>query len=766
MSMDSPSGRGFRDLPPLSAAQEWAIRVLALVSLAFGLYWLYWRWTETLNPDAWVFSLLLVSAETWGWIGSAFFLFHAWKISDPDPPPPPEQQSVDVFITCYDEPLEIVRRTAIGARAIRYPHRTYVLDDGKRDEIMHMAQELGIGYIRRTGNANAKAGNLNYAISVTSGEFILQLDADHVPLPNIIDRMLGYFTDPKVAFVQSPQDFYNTDSFTHVLNERARSLWEENRIFYSLLQRGKDTHNSTFFCGSCGMLRRAALDSIGGFSTNTIIEDMETSMVLHANGWKSVYHPEALAFGLAPGSAVSFQVQRLRWAQGSMQILRKFNPLFLPGLTPGQRGCYFAANVYPIDGLQKAIFYLTPVIFLYTGMVPIKAGTEELMARLIPYLVLSIGAFELVARGTGWLFIQERYNMAKFFTYIVSLATLFTNKKLKFNVTPKGVTDVPFRTYAPQLILLVLSAIALIWAPVAYAQGWVHYDVGAMDIALWFSAAWVCWNIYFAASVIRLSLTARQQRADHRFIDQFPVRLTALDATSTDNAAPAIVLSRDLNPRGLAFRASQALPVGSRFEFSLPLSTRQVAVTGAVVHVQTERTLDGDVHLHGVQFENPAIDVRDAIELHCTHHAVPMWRKKYRQSLDMLVRATEVVRNARSSFRRAVHLPAYIYVTDDNGDVGMTAGLLEELSSSGARVVLETPFAPGTPIRFEVPGTTLAGRGEVVFSRAFESPMSVSYSLGIRLERSKPSLVASGSRGNGSDAPVLTDVGGVEVQQV
>src|SRR5688572_3601107 len=168
--------RGMRDLEPITPAQEWVIRSLAIVSLAFGIYWLWWRWTQTLNPEHMIFSVVLVSAETWGWIGSAFFLFHAWKVRDREPPEAPAGLAVDVFITTYDEPLEVVRRTAIGARAIRYPHRTYILDDGKREDMKAMAEELGVGYIRRVGNANAKAGNLNYAISVTRGEFILQFD--------------------------------------------------------------------------------------------------------------------------------------------------------------------------------------------------------------------------------------------------------------------------------------------------------------------------------------------------------------------------------------------------------------------------------------------------------------------------------------------------------------------------------------------------------------------------------------------------------------
>lgn len=722
--------RGMRDLQPITPAQEKLIRVLALISLAYGVYWLWWRWTQTLNPDHMIFSIILVSAETWGWVGSCFFLMHAWQVRDREPGDPPLGKSVDVFITCFDEPLEILRRTAIGARAIRYPHRTYILDDGKRDEVLQLAKDLAIGYIRRADNLNAKSGNLNHAISVTNGEFILQLDADHVPLPNILDRLLGYFKDPNVAFVQSPQDFYNTDSFTHVINDNSRSVWEENRIFYSLLQPGKDHWNASFFCGSSGVLRRAALEEIGGFSTETIIEDMETSLKLHQAGWKSAYHTEPLAYGLAPASATSFQVQRLRWAQGSMQMLKKMNPLFIRGLTPAQRACYFSANVYPIDGLQKAIFYLAPVVFLLTGWVPLEASTSGLMTRLGIYLLLSIGAFELVARGTGWLFIQERYNMAKFPTYIHALSGYFAKGKLKFNVTPKGVTDVPFRTYAPQLMLLVVSAFSLVWAPIAYARGWIYYNVGSMDVAFFVSAAWVLWNIYFAASVVRLCLRARQQRADHRFLDEFLIQIKSLDHAE---APVQLALTRDLNPQGLGFRSTTRMEVGSALQISLPVSTRTIETQGEIVHVGTENTLHGDVYLHGVRFEGLSVDDRDTIELHCMQHAVPIWRKRYRQSIGFVARANEVVRNARASMRRKIQLPALLTITTEETQIECS-GLLEEISRDGARLLIDQPVDEGAIISFNVPGTQLQGTGEVVFTSVLESPMSVRFTVGLSLQ--------------------------------
>ena len=724
--------RGIRELTHLTVGQERVVRALALASLGYGLFWLWWRWTDTLNPDAIVFSVLLVSAETWGWLSAALFLFGTWRLPRREARPAPPGRKVDVFITAFDEPLEVLRRTAIGARAIRYPHRTYFLDDGKRDELKRIAGELGIGYIRRSGNANAKAGNLNYALRVTDGEFILQLDADHFPLPSIVDELLGYFNDPKVAFIQTPQDFYNTDSFTHVVNDDARELWEENRIFYSLLQPGKDSHNASFFCGCGGMLRRAALEDIGGFQSGTIIEDMETSLRLHTRGWKSVYHPSALAFGLSPGSAAAFHVQRQRWAQGSMQMLRKMNPLTIPGLTWKQRASYMAANLYPFDGLQKAIFYASPVVFLLTGAVPVNAAGSTLLALLLPYLALSVVAFELLSRGTGNLFISERYMMAKFFTYVVSIFALVARKPLKFNVTPKGTSDVPFRTYAPQAFVLGVSTLAVAWAPFAYANGWVNYGTTNFTVAYIASALWAIWNISCAAYVVRMCLRMKQQRSDHRFLENLPVRFRV--AIAGDPGAEELASIYDLNPSGLGFRSASYYEPQTRLQLTVPLFSREIRTSATIVHVETVQTPHGRIHRHGVRFDALSMEDRDAIELHCTHHAVPMWRKRYRQSLDLFTRTGELMNNSRGTPRLGVQLAARVQV--EQGDAGLAEtlrGMLDEISASGARLILDTPVAPGRTVRFEVPGTTLRGRGTVVFSTALESPISVRFTVGLAL---------------------------------
>jgi hypothetical protein len=352
--------------------------------------------------------------------------------------------------------------------------------------------------------------------------------------------------------------------------------------------------------------------------------------------------------------------------------------------------------------------------------------------RLLPYLILSIIAFELLARGTGHLFNSERYMMAKFSTYIVSLAALVHKRPLKFNVTPKGTSDVPFRAYAPQALVLVVSVIAVIWAPLAHSFGWVTYRTNDFALAFTASALWAGWNVYFATYVVRLSLRMKQQRADHRFLENLTVRLRLLAEGPQVEQLASI---HNLNPLGMAFRSTSSFEPGTRLVFTLPLSSRKIQAEGKVIHVETVQAAHGRFYHHGVQFEGMSVEDRDAIELHCTQDSVPSWRKRYRQSLDLFSRTSELMHNTRSKRRQTVQLPAYVS-TDGNGSDSAThiGGLLEELSPTGARLLMDSPIPPGTSISFEVPGTTLKGEGKVVFVHALESPMSVRFSVGLSLK--------------------------------
>src|SRR5687768_5507310 len=257
-----------------------------------------------------------------------------------------------------------------------------------------------------------------------------------------------------------------------------------------------------------------------------------------------------------------------------MQILRKVKPLTKRGLTLPQRINYFAGTATYFEGWQKAIFYLMPLFFFFTGIMPIAGNQEAFLLRLFPYIFLCILAFELLSRGTGYLLLSERFTMVRVWTYMRAVLALFSNKRLKFNVTPKGHSSVPPSAYVPQLVLLGLSVAAPIWATVAYSQGWIDYDAnGWGSMAFWLNGMWAVWNCYFALYDVRHTLRMKQQRDDHRFAEQMAIQVQLADEIS-GAAVPAMTM--DLNPAGLGFRSTTPVQPGTRVYIELPLLPERV----------------------------------------------------------------------------------------------------------------------------------------------------------------------------------------------
>jgi cellulose synthase (UDP-forming) len=237
------------------------VRILALMVVSLGISYLGWRWSSTIAWEAWWIAVPLVLAETYSLSESILYGITMWNArSRPDPPPAPPGKSVDVFIATYNEPLDIVLKTAVAARNISYPHKTWILDDGERPEFAVAARTIGVGYITRGPDWDgrprfAKAGNVNNALVRTSGQFIAVFDADQVPEPNFLDRVLGYFNDPEVAFVQTPQKFWNVP--------KSDPLGSQAELFYGPIQQGKHGWGAAFFCGSNAVLRREAVMALG-----------------------------------------------------------------------------------------------------------------------------------------------------------------------------------------------------------------------------------------------------------------------------------------------------------------------------------------------------------------------------------------------------------------------------------------------------------------------------------------------------------------------
>ncbi|MGN8026038.1 glycosyltransferase family 2 protein [Microbacterium sp. 22242] len=626
-----------------------AIRILALLSVLLGVDYVAWRWLDSVNWSAWWIAVPLVLAETCSLVDTFLFCLTMWRAKDRPRPTSAPQGTVDVFITTYDEPLELVMTTATAAQRIAYPHETWILDDGARPALRAAAESAGIGYVTRsedwTGKPrHAKAGNLNNALFRTDGEFLLILDADQIPDPLILHRTLGYFADdPEVALVQTPQYFTNVDE--------ADPLGSQAPLFYGPIQQGKDGWNAAFFCGSNAVLRRDALmqlgivgyvrdittstkkalrtgsallarearrtddeslaaqlllvrDAIGHarrriaegtpideatnhvrrvahrasqelvagdvaqiradletiarlpierdaeldavivddtaldelatvelsplgavqavtrlldvlridrgheaqpvlpLATISVTEDMATAMQLHSLGWRSVYHHEILAHGLAPEDLRTMLTQRLRWAQGTIQVMLRDNPLVKRGLSAGQRLMYFATMWSYLSGFTAVVYLAAPVIYLLFGIMPVAAWSADFFLRFLPYFLLNQALFLVVGRGMRtWR--GQQYSLALFPVWIRACGTAFANvvlgRPLSFAVTRKDGRDprgVPWREIWPQLAAMVVLVVALVVGVIRVLVGagdgtgtlvntvWVLYDLLVFSVII------------------------------------------------------------------------------------------------------------------------------------------------------------------------------------------------------------------------------------------------------------------------------------------
>lgn len=308
-----------------------------------NIIYLTWRSFYTLPQDAGVLSLIfssaLLIAEFSGFLENAVFYFTLWnndKVQVPVVNEDQEWPDVDIFIATYNEPIDLLYKTLNACAHLNYPDKTkvhvYLCDDGHRETAAALAHQFGFEHISRNDNAHAKAGNLNNALKQTRSALIVTLDADMIPRSNFLIRTVPFFmNDPKMGFVQTPQSFYNPDTFQYNLFME-NEMPNEQDLFFRLVQVGRSKYNATIYAGSNTVLSRVALEEIGGFVTDTITEDFATGMKMQAARYHSVYLNETLANGLTPNSMIDLFNQRIRWGNGVIQTLRKDNPFFKQGL--------------------------------------------------------------------------------------------------------------------------------------------------------------------------------------------------------------------------------------------------------------------------------------------------------------------------------------------------------------------------------------------------------------------------------------------------
>ena len=509
-----------------SAARRRAIRVVALTALLVNAAYVVWRATSTLDLSVWWVSVTLLALEAHAVVGLALFTFSLWDVDGPQPAPrrSTTDMRIAVLIPTYNESPEVLLPTVAAAVALRPAHETWVLDDGARPEIRGLAERLGARYLARADHAHAKAGNLNHALEVVEADLIAVLDADHVATADFLTNTIGYFDDPRVAVVQTPQDFYNLDSFEHQTRRRRRgdlARYNEQALFYRVLQPGKNRWDAAFWCGTSAVVRVAALREVGGVATDTVTEDIHTTIRLHRRGWRTVYHNEVLARGLAAGDASQYQAQRLRWGTGAMQVLRTENPLWCKGLRLRQRASYAATLLGWFDSWRSLGYLLVPLAVLGTGAVPIKADPLVFALAFSVSFLLQRLAIRMLARGRAPQLLASVFELVRMPANLHATLTLLHSRDRAFQVSRKGrVGDERRRTPLPGSLfaLVVLGVVAGIWfaltlagrTPVNYGVHWAAYG----------AAGWLVVNTLLLTSAvarIRSDRFAGERRASVRF---------------------------------------------------------------------------------------------------------------------------------------------------------------------------------------------------------------------------------------------------------
>ena len=576
---------------------------LMVLSLFATMRYAWWRvgavvhfFEDPSNRWDWVDAaciFILLSAEAYAF--AILFLGFMQTISPLRRPPVPlpkdekDWPHVDLLIPTYNEPLSVVRYTALAAMNVDWPAdklHIYILDDGKRAAFRDFAREAGVGYVTRDDNAHAKAGNINRALQKLDAPYVAIFDCDHLPTRSFLQVTMGWFLrEEKLAMVQTPHHFYSADPFERNLKQ-FRMIPNEGELFYALVQDGNDFWNATFFCGSCAVLRRTALDEIGGIAVETVTEDAHTSLRMQMRGWNTAYINIPQAAGLATERLSGHIQQRVRWARGMIQILRTDNPLFARGLKFAQRICYFNAMTHFLYAVPRLIFLTAPLVYLFFGRSNVPGYWVTILAYALPHLVLSNVTNSRIQGQHRHSFWNEIYETVLAPYILLPTLTALINPKLgKFNVTAKGgfveetYFDGKIATPFVLLMLLNIAGLLMVIPRLTYVPGMGGFLDPSHPGTISMNALWCLFNLIILGVAITVAREEVQRREQVRIDFSMPARVRLADGTTFSGHTVDISLG------------GTALTVTDKFDFSpgdwitllLPLRVGEAEMPATIV---------------------------------------------------------------------------------------------------------------------------------------------------------------------------------------
>jgi len=520
---------------------------VSVLAIRYG----YWRTVDTLPSiyEPWNFipAFILYLAEMYCLamlFVSLFMLADPLKRNSPSVPAIDDLPTVDVFVPTYNEEAELLALTLAAAKAMAYPKNKlniYLLDDGgtdakrndrdprkalaalhRHEQLKALCEAMDVTYHARKENSHAKAGNLNEGLKISSGELVVVFDADHAPVRDFLRETVGFFRETEKLFlVQTPHYFLNPDPLEKNLQTFAR-MPSENEMFYSILQRGLDKWDSSFFCGSAAVLSRKALETTNGFAGQSITEDCETALALHSQGWHSIYVDKPLIAGLQPETFVSFIGQRARWCQGMLQILILNRPFLAKGLSMPQRICYAGINLFWLFPLSRLAFMFSPLLYIFFSLEVFQSNIVEFASYSLTYLVASYAMQSYLYGKVRWPWVSELYEYVQSVMLFGSIISVVRNpRKPTFNVTAKGQT-LDKSGISP--IARPYFAIFFILLVAAFYSGWRYMTEPMSGELLLIVAGWNLINLALAGASLGVVAERRELRRNQRL----PVKRHAL----------------------------------------------------------------------------------------------------------------------------------------------------------------------------------------------------------------------------------------------
>ena len=472
-------------------------QLLSIAAVIFGAYYLSWHF-RFINWSIWYISVPFFCAEGIGWLLFTSFSFVTWypRRHLPEGIPIEKTFTVDVFVSTCGEPLNILSRTLMAAAAIDYEAKTlYLLDDKANPEVAALAEKFGLKYLARPEHLDAKAGNLNFGLAHSQGELILALDADQVPNREILQRVLGYFKIPPIAFVQTKQNF---------LVSKGDPFGNTDKVFYNVMQCGKDGDNAAFSCGSGVVYRRRALEEIGGFSTWNVVEDVHTSMLLHQRGWRSVYYPYPQSIGTSPVDIWAVYRQRGQWALDSLRLFFWDNPFFRRGLTFRQKVQYLNLGfVYLVSAWFMPIFFLVPIMSIFTSQPVMTASVTAYILHRLPYFIIMSVAYAVLNYPTPYLYAYQMWTgLFPVFMKATVKALLHRRSKPPYRVTSKKQVAELKRP----AVLALLPHLAIIAGAIATIIYGIFFSTAPLDFRM-LNCAWATWSIWTLSGICMAALS-------------------------------------------------------------------------------------------------------------------------------------------------------------------------------------------------------------------------------------------------------------------